>query len=99
MANSTDIVGYSYRADLYCPNCIVSALPTGEGEAFDGWGVAAGVRMSTEENLDEIAATFGFDRSDESSFDGDEFPKVVFLDDLDLAEYEHCGRCHHALGV
>lgn len=74
---STDIVGYTYRADQYCPCCIVGQLPTGPGGAFDGWGLATGVTMPTEENLSEIAAAFGIDRMNERSFDSDEFPKVV----------------------
>lgn len=89
-----DIVGYMYAADIYCPDCIIDALPTGEGEKFDGWKLAEGVDMSTEANLDEIAAAFGIDRADEYSFDSDHFPKVIFADSVDN---DVCGACHEKL--
>ena len=114
MAHSTDIVGDTYKADIYCPACIVSVLPTGEGGAFDGWALAPGVRMATEENLDEIASAFGIDRGDERTFDSGEFPKVVFRDmargigqgdtDPNYGETggddyaDRCGKCHEVLG-
>lgn len=93
--HATTIVGYTYRADFFCPACIIEQLPTGDGEAFDGWALADGVTMSTEDNLDEIAAAFGIDRDDETSFDSDEFPKVVFADMA--AGDEHCGACGEPL--
>jgi hypothetical protein len=94
--SATDIVGYTFNADNYCPDCIIAVLPTGDGEAFDGWALAKGVRMSTEDNLHEIAAAFGIDWTDEHSFDSSEFPKVIF--DSQLESDEYCGRCHRVLG-
>jgi hypothetical protein len=110
---SDNIVGYTYGATMYCPACIVSVLPTGEGGAFDGWALAPGVSMSTETNLDEIAAAFSINREDEATFDGSEFPKVVLRDmargtgegDTDPNYWEtggddyadRCGRCHKML--
>lgn len=95
MAHSWDIVGYQYRADFYCPACIIDQLPTGEDEAFDGWALAPGVRMTTEANLDEIAQAFGIDRGNEASFDSGDFPKVVFLD---MAEHDdRCAACGREL--
>lgn len=82
------IIGYQYRADVYCPSCIIDALPTGEGEAFDGWRDVSGT-MSTEENLSEIAQAFGIDRQDEHTYDSDDFPKVIFADDDLIAD---CGN-------
>lgn len=76
------IVGYQYNADLYCPRHIIDALPTGEGEPFDGWKLAPGVTMTTEANLDEIAQAFRIDRYDEATFDSGHFPKVVFADEV-----------------
>ena len=93
---SFEIVGYVYAGEYYCPNDIIDALPTGEGEAFDGWKLADGVRMSTEDNLSEIAVAFGIDRMDESSFDSDDFPKVVFLDQVSH-ESDFCATCHSDL--
>lgn len=91
MARPYDIVGYTYRASLYCGTCVVDALPTGEGEKFDGWKVAEGVTISTENNLAEIAEAFGIDRMDESSFDSEDFPKVVFRDSCE--DEETCEEC------
>ena len=92
---STDVVAYIYRAEPLCPNCVIQALPIGDGGEFDGWALAEGVRMSTEENLSELALAFGIDRDDESSFDSDEFPKVVF--DSQLEAGDACGMCNDTL--
>lgn len=95
MQKSFDIVGYTFNADQFCPNCIIDMLPTGEGEEFDGWKLAAEVKMSVEDNLSEIAYAFSIDREEETSFDSSEFPKVIFngmasSDDM-------CGYCHTSL--
>lgn len=88
----TDIVAYTFNADIYCPTCIIDILPTDDGKPFDGWAISPGADpMSTEENLDEIATAFGIDRYDETTFDSGDFPKVVFESMLDAAEY--CGNC------
>lgn len=90
------IVAYTFRAENLCPTCLLAALPTGPGEAFDGWALAPGVEpMSVEDNLDEIAAAFGIDRMDEYSFDSDDFPKVVFAGSVE--EDERCTRCDSEL--
>jgi hypothetical protein len=89
------IIGYTYQAESYCPRCIVKVLPTGPDGTFDGWGLAPGVRMSTEANLDEIAAAFGIDRRDEHSFDSSDFPKVIGVFGVHLDE--RCGACHELL--
>lgn len=90
-----DVVGYVFQADIYCPDCIIGQLPTGEGQAFDGWALAPGADlMSTEDNLAEIAAAFQIDRQNESSFDSGDFPKVIFASDADC---EQCGHCHQLL--
>jgi hypothetical protein len=97
--HATDIVGYTFNADTYCAEHIIDALPTGEGEAFDGWALAKGVTMSTEDNLSEIAYAFQIDRMDESSYDSSEFPKVIFADSARNAEGhpDHCAVCHRPL--
>ena len=90
--SATTVIGYAYRAALYCPGCVVGALPTGPGEAYDGWALAPGVRMGTEANLDEIAHAFGIDRHDEHTYDSDDFPKVVFAsDEISDDACEACG--------
>lgn len=90
-----DIVGYAFQADTYCPDCIIGQLPTGEGQAFDGWALAAGVNMTTEDNLSELAAAFQIDRMDERSYDSGDFPKVIFASSVEGEET--CGNCHEPL--
>jgi hypothetical protein len=85
-----EIVGYTYQAETLCPGCTIASLPTGPGEAFDGWRDVTG-RMSAEDNLSELACAFGIDRNDESSYDSDEFPKVVFASSVEGDET--CDRC------
>jgi len=85
-----DIVGYTYAADTYCPDCIIGALPMGDGQAFDGW--ATSVPMSVEDNLNEIAFAFGIDRMDERSFDSSDFPKVVFQSSVEDDICTTCGQ-------
>ena len=66
MAHATDIVGYSYDADTYCPSHVVNPA------LFPG--------RTMEEILDGLAETQGIDRTDEASFDSSEFPKVITRD-------------------
>lgn len=84
------ISAYVYGAEVLCPECTIKALPTGPGQEYDGWKDVTG-RMTAEENLSELAYAFGIDRSDEQSFDSDDFPKIVFSSDL--ADGETCGHC------
>ena len=77
-----EIVGYTFQAETLCPTCTLTALPTGGGETFDGWRDAT-ERMSTEDNLAELAVAFGIDRQDERSFDSGDFPKVIFSSDTE----------------
>jgi hypothetical protein len=86
MASSSSIAAYTFAADIYAPDCIVDALT--KTEAYDGWALGDGIIMSVEENLDEIAGAFQIDRQDENTFDSDEFPKVVFSDQV--AEDDSC---------
>ena len=79
------IVGYTYRAENYTPAGIITALPTGEGEQFDGWGDATRT-MGAEEFLDGIAQAFGIDRQEEYSFDSNDFPKVIFASQVEDEE-------------
>lgn len=87
-----DIAAYTYRASIYCPTCIIASLPTGPDGAFYGWKDVSIPPMSAEDNLDEIAAAFGIDRQDEYSFDSDDFPKVIFVDQTDGDTCDTCGE-------
>jgi hypothetical protein len=87
--HATDIVGYTFCADNLCAACTVAAVAA--DPRYDGWALAPGVRMSAEDNLIQIAAAFGVNRDDESSFDSGDFPKVIFAS---MAEdSETCGNC------
>ena len=98
------IVGYSYRADIYCPEHIVGALRGRDDVA------PAGFDMEAEHLLDQVAAYNLIDREDESSFDSDDFPKVAFADQVrGMADYplvddedgcetaDRCATCHRLL--
>ncbi len=99
MAHATDIVAYDFKADRYCPECINEAVEN--DTRFDGWQLSPvqGLRpvMPTEDNLNEIATAFGIDRMDETTFDSDDFPKVVFRDNLQ-GHQERCGACGEMFG-
>lgn len=90
------IVGYTFRTDNYCPRHVIDALPTGPGEAFDGWALAPGVHMTTEDNLSELAAAFGIDRTDEYSYDSGDFPKVIFASQVE-SDDDTCVTCGEPL--
>lgn len=80
--HATDIAGYSYQADTYCPSCIVAAV-TGIGCPCPD--------SDTENHLDGIAAGRGIDRYDERSYDSGDFPKVIFVSDLEGDDCCACG--------
>lgn len=82
-----DIVGYTYRADIWCPSCIVGCAKV--------WGGTLGRPDDAEEMLDACAKIRGIDREDERSFDSDDFPKVIFASDVDDCEF--CGECGDCL--
>jgi hypothetical protein len=101
MANPWDIVGYAYQADEYCPGCIVAEL--GRPDSLPPFG-----GLAAEDCLNQVAAVFGIDRQDESSFDGYEFPKVILREQVSsLIDCPACyGRgydedetCLHCLGA
>lgn len=87
------IIGYRYQRDVLCKRCILTALPTGEDETFDGWADATGT-MGAEEFLQGIADAFGIDR--ETFANADLFP--VALTELDFVEgIPACDRCGEIL--
>ena len=88
------IVAYTFHADIYCPTCVISEME--QDPNYDGWADCSIPPMSTEDNLSEVAHAFGIDRMDESTFDSDAFPKVIFADQID--GHIGCGRCARYLG-
>lgn len=88
--NATDISSYIFWADLYHPECILEVLTS--TQEYNGWALAPGAPPEpVEDQLNEIAATFGVDRTDETSFDSGDFPKVVFAYEIQRGEV--CGGC------
>ena len=79
-----DIVGYTYAADIVCPDHVVS-----------GMGEHRRENENAEHALDRIAMRRGIDRQDERSFDSDDFPKVIFADSV--TDDDICGSCGEAL--
>lgn len=78
------ISGYHYLADSYCPNCVLDAM-----------GIATEDHRDTELTLDRYAPTVGIaDRYDESTFDSDVFPKVIFAWD---GWNDRCSVCHETI--
>lgn len=94
---TSDIVGYTYRADQFCPGCVVSQLPADV--------LAPAARdMMTEDVLEHVAGYLGIDRMDERSFDSGDFPKIIFRDSVVTEDDEEagvyvdtCGQCGREL--
>jgi len=91
----SDIVGYTYQADVYCGEDIRPAVIAQLPDLFGGavtldW-------EGPEDFLDRVAKDwFGIDRADEWTFDTDVFPKVIFSDsNVGLA----CGTCNETIGA
>lgn len=86
---SDEIAAYTYRAAVYCPACVAETMiATGDASP-------AARDMPTEDALDQCAQAAAIDRDDETSYDSDEFPKVVFLHQL--ADVATCDRCQSEL--
>lgn len=72
-----DIAGYTFGGENYTPENLIEAM-IAAGELSP-----AARDMTVEDALDQHAAVNVIDRMDESSFDTDEHPKVIFADQLD----------------
>lgn len=86
--NSHQIVAYTYQADIYCPTCLIEKM------IFKGEASPAARNMVEENVLDQCADAQGIDRYDETTFDSDEFPKVVFADQADDLDCIRCSAPH-----
>ncbi len=82
----TRIAGYDYQADRYCRMCIIPAL-----------GIPPVADHEVEAELDRLAAAIGVTRADESSFDLNDFPKVLFVGDSCQENHDRCCVCHEDL--
>jgi hypothetical protein len=80
------IVGYVFRAEVFCEKCLRRHMRlTGFMEKED-YG------YKTEDFLDLKSEEEGINRGDEFSFDSTHFPKVIFASDIEL-EFDFCSTC------
>jgi hypothetical protein len=77
MSKATEIAGYTYRANMFSPADLIAYLVM-RGDRSPG-----ALGMDAEDVLDQWAGEEGIDRDDETTFDSDDFPKVVFADQWD----------------
>ena len=96
MTHATDIVGYSYQADTYCPTCTTAMVRRNAALPLSFWN-AAPANADIETTLDYYATHVipDADRYDETTFDTEDFPKVIFSSQVESPE--HCGACHEEL--
>lgn len=89
---ATDVVAYTYQADTYHPACVLRAM---------GYTQRTAERVDVETELDELARERRIYRHDESSYDSDDFPKVIFESDLEPTDEDGhpyvCGVCQNYL--
>lgn len=89
--NFSSIAGYTYKADILCPECTVERLADHHADL-----VTPNLRtFQPAAAIDSLAVDLGVNPHDERSFDSDEFPKVVF--GYQLESDEKCGYCGEAL--
>ncbi|OEJ61076.1 hypothetical protein BGM19_26750 [Streptomyces agglomeratus] len=74
VASATKISAYFYGEELVCRRCVRDIVVP--------FYRIADVGRSTENILNEVAATHGIDRQDESSFNSHEFPKTVYASEI-----------------
>lgn len=87
MPHLWDIVAYTYCADNYCGDCVIDKLD-------DRYDIP--IANTVEDALYTIGYANGYDRDEEATYDSDDFPKVVFRDQLEDGEV--CGKCGKELG-
>jgi hypothetical protein len=92
----TMVVAYTYKADIWCPDCIVDEVCKDQGiELWDYDYSSAEIALDiiVEGNPEKFHKDF--DRYDEYTFDSDEFPKAVFSTSME--SFEYCCCCHGEL--
>ena len=80
------IAGYIYKADIYCPTCAMETYAKAHNTL---------IVDPPESFFDQQANLAGVDREEETSFDSDEFPKMVFT--WDASNQDTCGKCGKSL--
>lgn len=93
---SYDIVGYIYKADIYCPAHVGREVARAIDRA-DKVAIGQQSWEATERYLDRVQGVLGIeDRYDEYSYHSDDFPKVIFADQV--LEYSvACCECGEEL--
>lgn len=86
---SYDVVAYTYQSSLVHGRCLVDEMVRERVLS------PAAYEMDPETVLDQHAAANGIDRTDEHTFDSDDFPKVVFADEVQPDDY--CEDCFESL--
>lgn len=86
------IVGYTFRAENICANCVLHAVAEHRPDATSP-GLFG---LEPEHGLDQVAEWLGIEREDERTFDSDDFPKVIFASQVE--DDEHCPKCHELIG-
>jgi hypothetical protein len=88
MTHATDIVAYTYQAEILCRDDML--------DAANAWLTKDGVKVPyliVEDALNAWAVSAKVDRDDEHTYDSDEFPKVVFASQVEDDETcTHCGE-------
>lgn len=98
--NDFDIIGYTYRVETLCPECLHGVLmhhvltqrtdvQPAIVRSMPGW--------STEHMLDYLAEREGVDRDDEYTFDSDHFPKVILRYQAEAEPDLTCDSCAEAV--
>lgn len=82
--------GYTFKAENYCPDCIIPAM--------SGVKEDIGYVWSVEGVLDQIAGFIRVDRQDENTFDSGDFPKVITEQILSAdGGKSRCSNCNERL--
>jgi hypothetical protein len=105
---SFHIAAYSFNADIMCCDCVAQwakneLMKEGyesdtveEIAMYDGLSYDAGVFGYRSEVLTRhLASIRKINLEDEYSWDSDDFPKVIFADQVEDKEY--CGNCHELI--
>ena len=89
------IVGYTFRADIYCPSCTLAAVKRAHLLDYP-LASTIGPHDDAEDILRTVAKSLKLDHEDEHGFDSGVFPKVIFADQVE-DDSERCGACGESL--
>ena len=95
--NVDTIVGYVFNAETFCAEHVALEV---HRRLVKPRGIYDNEinKLDTELYLDAIANKLGINRMEESSFDSDDFPKIIFHSDEWDGDCEWCRFCKRARG-